>query len=523
MDQNLNSQSMEQQSDNNANADKKRIDSIPLWLQGISENAAASCEPDEGEWQKEQAFVANQETGPTLLDISDIVLPEEIESEAEILDSEALGEKEIPLPNWIEESEEIVEDEQTVNITLAQQEEPLESLEEITEEVIVERTPEPEITEPVSQASESEPAPWEGFDHIQIEENVADIGKPDQHELMADSEEIPDWLRDMIAADEKQEQETEKTQSSWESDEPTQPVVVSSQESATAEENPPLTEEEPLVEVPTFEVEEKEDPKPAFFNRPAVMPTARLGRLTGEPFSEESVSEETEEPKEPEEAETLNLDKIDINLKRDFDDDFEDSGFQPIQFDPPVMDDQPTEEPFVEDEVVEIEPVEAEEIAPEIIKADVDQSNLEEPEEQTEYVLEDWGAPSEPETMEPEAPAEPLEGFEPVAQEIEVESPTEFTEEIPFSLIEARKILEQGEVKEALDIIKSYISHSQYLNEIKDWLLSANDKFDKNKSGLWEALGDISSHQGDYSSALTAYAKAIEYLELSRKSHNEIG
>ncbi len=44
---------------------------------------------------------------------------------------------------------------------------------------------------------------------------------------------------------------------------------------------------------------------------------------------------------------------------------------------------------------LKIKPVEAEEIAPEIIKAEVDQSNLEEPEEQTEYVLEDWGAPSE--------------------------------------------------------------------------------------------------------------------------------
>lgn len=541
MDQNLNSQSMEQQSDNHSNADKKRIDSIPLWLQGISENTAASHEPDEGEWQKEQAFVANQETGPTPIDISDIDLLEETESEDKIFDSEAIEEKEIPLPNWIEESEEIVEDEQTVNITLSQPEEPLETIEEITEEVIVEQTPEPEITEPVEpeisefvpQDSESEPAPWEGFEAIQMDENVAEEEESDQDELIADSEEIPDWLRDMIAADEKKEQEIKKPQSPWESDEPTQPVVVPAKE-------PTPTEgvfsssfgEEPQIESPVVEEEEeeeeKEEPKPALFNRPAVMPTARLGRLTGEPPQEESIQETVEEPEEPEEAETLNLEEIDINLERDFDDAFEDSGFQPIQFDPPVMDDQPTEEPLVEDEVVEDEvfinePVEAEEVEPEVIEAKVDMPDQEEPEDHPEYVLEDWGTPSEPETMDPETPAETFEGFQPVVQETGIESPPEFTEEIPSSLIEARQILEQGEVKEALDIIKSYISQSQYLNQIKNWLLTANDKFDKNKSGLWEALGDISSHQGDYSSALTAYAKAINYLELSRKSHNELG
>ncbi|MBG0786237.1 MAG: hypothetical protein H0S79_14165 [Anaerolineaceae bacterium] len=531
MDDNLNSQSMEQQSDSNANADKKRIDSIPLWLQGISENAAASREPDEGEWQKEQAFVANQETGPTPIDISDIELSDEIGTEAELLDSEALGEKETPLPNWIEESDEIADEEQTVNITLAHQEEPLEKIEEITEEVVIDQAPEPvmtepveaDIPEPVSQASESEPAPWEGFEAIQMDEAV-DIEESDQEEIIDDSEEIPDWLRDMIAADEKHQQETEKPQSSWKSDEPTQPVVISSQEPAIDEETTSPPAHEPLIEVSTVEekIDEKEEPRPAFFNRPAVMPTARLGRLTGEPLQEESTPEPADELEDSVEAEILNLNDIDIDLKRDIVDDFEGTGFQPIQFDPPVMDDQPTEEPLIEDEVVENEPVRSEEIAPEVIEAEEDQPDQEASDDQPEYVLEDWGTPSEPETMEPEAPAEPLEGFEPVAQEANIESPTEFNEEIPSSLIQARQILEQGEVKEALDIIKSFISHSQYLNEIKNWLLTANDKFEKNKSGLWEALGDISSHQGDYSNALIAYAKAIDYLELSRKSHNEI-
>ncbi|QRN83724.1 hypothetical protein JR338_02920 [Chloroflexota bacterium] len=530
MDQNLNSQSMEQQSDNHGNADKKRIDSIPLWLQGISENAAASQEPDEGEWQKEQAFVANQETGPTPIDISDIDLTEEIYAEAEIFSSEALEEKEIPLPNWIEESEEIADEEQTVNITLKQQEEPLEKFEEITEEVTVEQTPEPEmvepvemeISEPVSQdsGSNSEPAPWEGFETIQMDE-VAVIEESDPEEIIEDSEEIPDWLRDMIAADEKHQEEAETPQPSWESDEPTQPVVVSSQEPAIVEETTSLPEVEPIIEASAVEeeVEEKEEPRPAFFNRPAVMPTARLGRLTGEMPQEESAPEPTEEPEEVVETETLNLDEIDIDLIRDSDGDFEGSGFQPIQFDPPVIDDQPSKEPSIEDAAVEIEPDISEEIAPEVIETEVNQPDQEVPGDQPEYVLEDWGTPSEPEMMEPKS----FEGFEPVAQEPELEQHAEINENIPSSLIQAKQILEQGEVNEALDIIKSYISHSQYLNEIKDWLLKANNRFEKNKSGLWEALGDISSHQGDYSNALIAYAKAIDYLELSRKSHNELG
>ena len=530
MDDNLDSQSKDQKSNNHSNADNKRIDSIPLWLQGISENAASSREPDEGEWQKEQAFVANQETGPTPIEITEIEPSEKTDIESEVLDEKEPEIKEIPLPNWIEESDETFDEDQTVNITLQQAEDADDDLDEITEEVIIEAPSEPamaeplesEIVESVPTVEDSIPAPWKKpveiipqdeiepetaesvpptdefnvapwerpFESIQLNEIETEIEEPTQDEAISENEEIPDWLREMIAADEKQQQKSDEIRRSFHTDEPTQPVNVASSHLEKPQMPPQSHDEKPIIE--TFETKQ-EGFQPEETNRPAVMPTASFGRLLEEHAPDDSTTDEPEEPKLP------SLDEFDLKLERDFSADFEGSGFQPIQFDPPVMEDQAGNDGEAESE-----------------------NGLPKQEEvvaKDEIVLEDWRIPSQDEKNEPEPHAEPMDEVETVVPQVESQ---EFVGDIPSSLITAKENLELGEVKEALDIIKSYISQSQYLNEIKEWLLHANSKIEKNKSGLWEALGDISSHQGDYSSALDAYAKAIKFLELSRNNRNEI-
>jgi len=487
MDDNLESQSTDQKPENNPEEKKKRIDSIPLWLQGISENAEASRDPDEGEWQKEQAFVANQETGPTNIDLTESAPWEKITRKSEMGETEISAKQEIPLPDWIEESKETSVEDITSSIPLKNLDEEIDEIEEITEEVILEQSEEPEFAEPI-ESKISEPIPSDeistpskidqGFEEIQLDEIEFEIEETNQDEVLPDSEEIPNWLREMIAADEKQKAADESKLSSH-SDEPTQPVVVSSQVQSQIE----------------VSAEEEEAARPEESKRAAVLPNASLSRLA------EAASQEVSPPGKPEESEEHESNEFDLHLERDFSAEFDGTGFEPIQFDPPVLEDESEEEHSVE--------------------VEDDLPSLETINEEDEIVLEDWGKPEPAVEMEAAPPEQPLDGFEPISQT--VDSSQESTDDIPPSLVEARKILEQGEVKEALEIIKSYISQSQFLNEIKDWLLIANEKFEENKSGLWEALGDISSHQGDYPNALNAYAKAIEYLELSRKNQNEIG
>ncbi len=565
MDENLDSTSRDQKPNNHSDADQKRIDSIPLWLQGISENAAGSHEPDDGEWQKEQTFVANQETGPTLIELTEIDAEEDSGYEPAMVEESYPEETKAPLPNWIEESVENNDDDQTMDISLGHNYDSEDEFDEITEEIVVEENPEPTIVEPLENEivrpaqpladtdlapwekaahsipqneigaeiadavppednaelapwektseiippeetepeiaetsqidSDTDQAPWEqvsGF--IQIEDIKAEIEEPANDEILAENEEIPDWLREMIAADEKQQKEADEIRRLSRSDEPTQPIVVSSL-SDRIEQPPAKT----FVEEPDVEVSEitPEDIHHDESSRPAVMPTARLSRLFGEPVQEDAPAGEPEEPELP------SLNDLDLKLERDFSADYDGSGFQPIQFDPPVMDEQNASEDVEDNE------------------GEPPQSEI--PETPTEFVLEDWRTESPYQEEEPAASIEPYEEPEPPEHLQETKSEQSLDGEIPPSLIEAKQILEQGEVKEALTVIKSYINQSQYLDEIKDWLLTANTKFEKNKAGLWEALGDISSHQGDYSGALSSYAKAIEFLELSRKNQNEVG
>ena len=518
MNDNLEPQSTDQEPENNPRDDQRRIDSIPLWLQGISENAAAMTEPEEGEWQKEQAFAASQETGPTPVELTDSASWEKLTGKAETAEvdltaeneADLAPEQEIPLPDWIEEAEKTAEVEEEITNAVPQESpkeeiEAIEEINEITEEIVLEQPEELEIAESV-ESERFETAPFEsvptheqayqGFDEIQLDKVESEIEDANQDEILPESEEIPEWLRDMIAADKKQQAAEENRRASY-SDEPTQPVVVSSK--PEMQDLPPVEEDEHTTETDEDSVDAPHFDKT---KRAAFLPNASFSRLAEEPTQEETPPVKEEEPEEQEK------DEFELHMERDYDAEFNGSGFKPIQFDPPVIEDQPEEDTPIE----EIEEIGEPDLPPQ-----------EPVEESTDFVLEDWGTTKPPVEIETARPEEPLESFEEAPSQPENSSPEATGEDIPSSLAQARQILEQGEVKEALEIIKPFISQSQYLDEISDWLLTANEKFKENKSGLWEALGDISSHQGDYPNALNAYAKAIYYLELSRKNQHEIG
>jgi tetratricopeptide (TPR) repeat protein len=165
---------------------------------------------------------------------------------------------------------------------------------------------------------------------------------------------------------------------------------------------------------------------------------------------------------------------------------FEGTGFKPIEFEP--ANSEPVEEPEFEEENLISEAFEA--------PAPVDHLEL-------------------PPVEQP---------FTHTDQEFKVESPEsediapETPNEAPTTLAQAKQLLDQGEVNQALPIISSHIDREENLDVIKEWLLVANDKIKKNKAEILEALGDIASLEGDFSSALSAYAKAIDYLELARKN-----
>ena len=113
MENNFDRESMGQEPENNQE-DQKRIDSIPLWLQGIVENNAATNtaaeDSDNDEWQKEQTMESKQDTGPVSLELTDQILPEE----GVLLDEEepdANSDEDSILPDWVSELKESSDEE----------------------------------------------------------------------------------------------------------------------------------------------------------------------------------------------------------------------------------------------------------------------------------------------------------------------------------------------------------------------------------------------------------------------------
>ena len=540
MDDFLNKESEDQQP-GSGNDGRKRIDSIPLWLQGISENNADSEIPaDEGEWLKEQAFVSTEETGPVSIEITDQILPEEeLQDEPEPPATEAQSGFQRNLANWFKEDDPVEEIEETEEI---EELEPVEEISDITnvdlDDSALEETTEDtqfktaEIEEePTADLPIAEITPVMaldgGFEEIEFSGLNADDANALQEEILPEAEEIPDWLRDMIAADEKQQRK--KEQQAAFAEEPTQPVVVQPipvpQDQVVEE--PIETVEEELAE--SDPIPEEKTAAPEFNPRSAVMPSANWSRITGTPSEKANQPSAEDDANEEEPADAFTLDSPEApsfdpepDLPKDDSADFEGSGFQPIQFDPSpleIEDPQDDDVHFVENITVEPSQEEASEPFSPSWSDEVqpEETTEDEPPEQAATALEDWGQPAPAEDLETTLPVHTFSPMEITPEDPEPDPlPLEMINGVPASLFQAKQILEQGQINQAMVVFKPYISRSEYLDEIKQWLLSVDEKFEKNKASLWEALGDISSHQGDYSAALSAYAKAIELLELAR-------
>lgn len=528
MDDDLNNASREKQPGNDPGG-RKRIESIPLWLQGISENNsennAESEKSADGEWLKEQTFVSAEETGPISIEITDQfpAAEEEIQDHGEPSIPEDKTEIQKNLTNWFKEDEPVeMNEEELEEIEEETEEEIAEEVaswaaplpdepgvEEISEEAAVEATEDEELP-PVLPAAEI--TPEMALDQSSQELETSEWGEngadPLQDEILLETEDIPAWLRDMIAADEKQQRKAQEREQRLAalSDEPTQPVAVQSepdlQEQAPDQAGESLEGIFEETQVPVEEINGESDNQaaPPEFKRSAVLPTANWSRIAGT-----ANEAETAQPAEPDDTSA----------------DFEESGFQPIQFDPLAMENEASQDGL---DLAEVEEIEERQDAVHALLFS-DQSGEAPEEEANEDALageeafqpKDWGQSVPSEDRETTLPVHTFSATEIALEGSEPDSlPLEMINGVPASLFQAKQILEQGEILPALNVIKPYISQSEYLDEIREWLLSADKKIEKNRASLWEALGDISSHQGDFTAALSSYAKAIELLELSR-------
>jgi hypothetical protein len=183
---------------------------------------------------------------------------------------------------------------------------------------------------------------------------------------------------------------------------------------------------------------------------------------------------------------------------------------------------EPDEEPFAEEEVVDQE--DQDETAPDDFELEF--INIEEepspPDEAAVDAIEEITDIISDEDTQPIHPfEEPLE-----ETPVVVEEPIEWSEEdnlyfnpqngylieIPEPLQFARQVLKHGDILQALEIIKTYISDDNFLDELKLWLLDAAESRLESQSDIWEAIGDIAARQDKHQEALAAYSKAINYL-----------
>lgn len=557
MDDDLTNASREKQPGND-NGGRKRIESIPLWLQGISENNADSEKSADGEWLKEQTFVSAEETGPISIEITDqFPIEEEIQDQGEQSVPKDKTEFQKNLANWFKEDEpvekieeaeveEIVEElaEEVAPWAAPHPDEP--EIEEISEEAVVEAT-EDEVLPPVLPAEEITPEMELGQNsqELALSELGEDRADPLQDEILPETEDIPGWLKDMIAADEKQQRRAQEQEQRFAalSDEPTQPVAVQRepdpQEQASEQAAESLEEKFEETSSPIEELHTEADYQaaPPEFKRSAVLPTANWSRIAGTASEAETAQPATDDgaPEEklddfvplqvetPDDSETMGFGSRPA-APDDTSADFEETGFQPIQFDPLAMENGASQDGFNLAEVEEIEEIEDRQGAVhEPLSSDQSGEASEEEADEGALAGEEafkpgtWGQPVSSEDRETTLPVHTFAVTEIASEGSEADSlPLEMINGVPVSLFQAKQILEQGEINPALKVIKTYISQSKYLDEIREWLLSADEKIEKNRASLWEALGDISSRQGDFMAALSSYAKAIELLELSR-------
>ncbi len=94
-------------------------------------------------------------------------------------------------------------------------------------------------------------------------------------------------------------------------------------------------------------------------------------------------------------------------------------------------------------------------------------------------------------------------------------------EDLPSRLLFAKHLLDQGYIQRAAEIFTSFLGQPMYRQQIKDWLMQADDEEKKTNSDLWETLGDIEMRNGNSDLAFIAYAKAINFLLLTVSDSDE--
>lgn len=104
-------------------------------------------------------------------------------------------------------------------------------------------------------------------------------------------------------------------------------------------------------------------------------------------------------------------------------------------------------------------------------------------------------------------------------------TPTEISKqddvETPKTLRFAKFLLDQGDYRQAMEIIRTYTDKPAYLEKIKHWLTEAVADGSDMISDVWECLGDIALDEGDPEEAIAAYTKAITILLHSTEVHHE--
>jgi hypothetical protein len=436
MDKKMKNQSPE----DNPQKKKNPKENIPLWLQGLSERHAEPEKEDLDEWRKEKEYLDEEieDSADEDLDLPD---EEPTEEAVEYQENETDQDE---LPDWLDELADVNPDTPEISGQNAESEvelteESFDDEDEITEEINV--IPDQEAVNIVEEIAEEQPFEQEGA----TEETPSLEEESFEADLIPDDEEIPEWLREMIAAEERQSQiqlESEKLIEE-QVDEPTKPVRLEPDQEISVDE---ILDESEESDLSNQEIEIYEAAPRSEFQ-----------------LIEDMIEEKAEEIEEIDDAVSSELQ--------------------------PIAGIEKTEE---QHEYLEENDAESETPAPS--------------EEQEETTLQG----STDETPELEQEQEDLSGY--------TDTPNG---PVPKFLMAAKASLEKGNIDNALEIVYGFFTDSENLDQIKDWLQSAIEHINCDKSKLWEALGDIAIQQGNHAEAFNAYAKAIKNLENLKAELNE--
>ena len=100
--------------------------------------------------------------------------------------------------------------------------------------------------------------------------------------------------------------------------------------------------------------------------------------------------------------------------------------------------------------------------------------------------------------------------------------PESFSDELPNTLIFAKKLLDNGEFESALDIIQSHLVETSYFEEVEKWLSESFDKSEHIPHERLKTLGVILHKRGKLLKTFAAYTRAVESFLLNKPVEDEI-